>query len=511
MKNIANMVDLLPDVHRTRVPQEGELQVTAILDEFSAQCFEGVVNLWRPTPLWAVHDQQFIKPDLLLVESAWSGNFSTWRYMVTSGSGPSERLTRLIAECKRLGIPTVFWNKEDPVHFDDFIRTAREFDYVLTTEEDLVTRYKSIEGVKDAALLRFAAEPTLHNPRRLENYRQGDIAFAGMYFTHKYENRRLQMDKLFPAASKYSFSIYSRMYGGDPRYQFPERYAPYIVGSLPYEEMVKAYRQYKVFLNVNSVPESRTMCARRVFELSAAKTAVVGMESEAIRSVYSDDEVLLADSPEQAEDIFDFLIGDDLGRRVTVQKAWRKTLSLHTYENRVAEIMSLLGIGRNAAAVHVHLVLKARQESLSYLLDDISRQRFPLGAELKITWSLETDQQMETRFSKYERMSSIPREADYVCIFTEGFRYGVHYLNDLLLTIRQQKSSVAAKLASNQIADWELLEETLVHTEFPEYGYIYKNSVDVQKMVDEGSGEIYFGDGFGVTVKESADPKILDI
>jgi hypothetical protein len=69
--------------------------------------------------------------------------------------------------------------------------------------------------------------------------------------------------------------IYSRMQGEDRRYRFPRRFAANIVGSLPYEQMLASYTSYKVFLNVNSVTGSETMCLRRLFELSAAQTAVV--------------------------------------------------------------------------------------------------------------------------------------------------------------------------------------------------------------------------------------------
>ena len=47
------------------------------------------------------------------------------------------------------------------------------------------------------------------------------------------------------------------------------------MGELPYDQMLAAYKMYKVFLNVNSVIDSPTMCARRVFELSACSTPVV--------------------------------------------------------------------------------------------------------------------------------------------------------------------------------------------------------------------------------------------
>lgn len=510
MKNLDSLQDNLVNAHRTRKPSGSELQVSAVLDEFSAQCFEGVLNLWRPTPLWAVHDQKFIQPDFLLVESAWSGNFATWRYMVTSEEGPAAKLRELVAECKSLGIPTVFWNKEDPVHFDEFSRTAREFDYVLTTEEDLVTKYKAMPGVRDAALLRFAADPALHNPRRVDDYRAGDIAFAGMYFTHKYENRRKQMDQLFPAASNYDFSIYSRMYGGDPRYQFPDRYTPFIVGSLPYEEMVKAYRKHKVFLNVNSVPQSRTMCARRVFELSAAKTAVVGMESEAIRSVYDEKEVLLAKDPGQVREIFDYLITDDLGRRVTVQKAWRKTLGSHTYENRVDEIASLLDMPRSRQKIKLHVLLLVEGQELDSLCDDIARQEFPYGEPPEVTFSVPADLDRNLSIPGMQQVKATPLDAEYVCVMNSNFRYGRYYLNDLLLTIRQQDSDMAAKLISNSVEDWADHEEALVNSVLPSHGFIYKNGDRARSDIDNGSGEIYFGDGFGVTSKNRSDDIILD-
>ena len=89
-----------------------------------------------------------------------------------------------------------------------------------------------------------------------------DVCFAGQYFSHKYPERRAQMDYLFPAAAEYDFTIYSRELGNDPRYAFPAPYSELVAGSLPYDEMVKEYRNFKIFLNVNSVVDSQTMCVR---------------------------------------------------------------------------------------------------------------------------------------------------------------------------------------------------------------------------------------------------------
>ena len=49
--------------------------------------------------------------------------------------------------------------------------------------------------------------------------------------------------------------------------------------------MLTAYKGYKVFLNVNSVVDSPSMCARRIFEINAAGTPVVTTPSAAVDGV----------------------------------------------------------------------------------------------------------------------------------------------------------------------------------------------------------------------------------
>ena len=68
---------------------------------------------------------------------------------------------------------------------------------------------------------------------------------------------------------------------------FPATLAERVVGSLPYRNLLTAYKNYKVFLNVNSVVDSPSMCARRIFEITAAGTPVISTPSEATRRVLS--------------------------------------------------------------------------------------------------------------------------------------------------------------------------------------------------------------------------------
>lgn len=415
------------------VPDPKKRNVVAILDEFSVRSFSDFLNLWLVSPNKAELDLDYIRPDFLLVESAWNGNNGRWKYMVTSSSGPKQPLRDLIEACNQRAIPTVFWNKEDPPHFDDFIETAKLFDYIFTSDDSMIPRYQALVPKATVKLLQFAASPRLHNPQRSSSEKMGDVAFAGQYFSHKFPERREQMESLFPAANKFDFSIFSRALGGDPRYQFPEPYSENVVGSLPYDEMVKAYRDFKVFLNVNSVVDSKTMCARRVFELSACKTAVFGMESEAIRSVYSSDEILLANDRSEVLPKLSSLINDNDYRRRLAQSAWRVTMANHTYQHRVETILSTLGISDKTIPTYIEVVPVDDSIKLDsgWLRKFVDRQLLPESVYFTNGASADS-----------AGLNDVEKLRLYV---NPKVEYGQYFTFDLLMTLRQQNAALVCK------------------------------------------------------------------
>ena len=265
-----------------RAPVRGDLTAAVILDDFSLRAFH---YEWHQVVLtrrdWRA--ELAAQPvDLLFVESAWHGNADEWQYQLTGTSGVKESMRELVAHCREQGIPTVFWNKEDPPHYDDFLECARLFDIVFTTDVNKIPDYHRDLGHERVGVLPFAAQPAVHNPARPRNgFHERDVAFGGMYFAHKFPERREQMDVLLGGAHDASakldrgLEIFSRYLGQDERYQFPEPLDQHVVGSLGYDQMLTAYKAYRVFLNVNSVVDSPSMCARRIFEITACGTPVV--------------------------------------------------------------------------------------------------------------------------------------------------------------------------------------------------------------------------------------------
>ena len=193
--------------------------------------------------------------DFVFVESAWNGNGGQWQYQLTGASGVKDDVRRLLAECRQRGIPTVFWNKEDPPHYTDFLEAASLFDVVFTSDVRLLEQYRTDLGHDRVAPLSFAAQPAIHNPERLTaGQHNRDVAFAGMYFAHRHPERREQMEWLLGGAADVSpkmdrgLEIFSRQHGGDARYQFPPPLDQHVLGSLPYENMLTAYKAFKLSL-----------------------------------------------------------------------------------------------------------------------------------------------------------------------------------------------------------------------------------------------------------------------
>ena len=132
--------------------------------------------------------------------------------------------------CQAEGIPTVFWNKEDPPNFDFFIDTAKLFDYVFTCDGDMVPRYREVLGHDRVDVLQFAAQPRVHNPIQERRGRLHDVVFAGMYFRDKHPERREQMETVLAPIRELGLHIFARNGTVDEKYAWPEKYRPHIVG-----------------------------------------------------------------------------------------------------------------------------------------------------------------------------------------------------------------------------------------------------------------------------------------
>jgi hypothetical protein len=326
-----------------------DLHVAAILDTFSASCFAPECRLTRFRPDNWRETLEARPPHLLLVESAWQGNDGAWQYQVGSYSYPDSvglpHLTAVVEWCRARDIPTVFWNKEDPVHFDKFKEAAQLFDVVLTTDADRIDAYRALPGLRAEVIdaLPFAAQPAIHNPVLAPPEREAVPVFAGTYYKNRHPERREQLEMLLDAALPLGLRIFDRMDGKESdSVGYPARFVDHISGGLPYDEMVEAYKRFRVFLNTNSVTESPTMFSRRVFELLASGTPVVSTPSLGMEEMLGDVIDVVSD-PADAHDAIQALLTDDEHWHRRSRAGIRKVMDEHTYRHRLATVARLAG------------------------------------------------------------------------------------------------------------------------------------------------------------------------
>ncbi|WHY33822.1 glycosyltransferase [Cytobacillus firmus] len=448
-----------------------KLKMAVIFDVFTTASYKDECELITFTPDNWLETLTNNMPDILMVESAWQGNDGTWNRKVGYyGEENMKPLYGLINWCNENNIPTVFWNKEDPVHFNRFIETAVKFDYIFTTDENMVKQYKEKAGHEDVYALPFAAQPVIHNPIKIVEERENKACFAGSYYLH-HEERSEDMNRVLDKAAKYGLEIYDRNYeknlkGLMPNHQFPERYKPFIKGSLKYYEIDKAYKGYKVMINVNTVKHSPTMFSRRVFEGLACGTPVVSTYAQGIEEIFGD-LVYISEKEEEIDNAFRLLLKNEGEYRRKAMLGIRNVLSKHTYTHRLKYITEKANLGLYHELPKVTVVAFAsNREEYHYILENFNRQvyknkelyiiveTFPGYLDLFKQYNNQTVKTfIGSYMSKYKNIMEWI-DTPYVSYFSKCDYYGDNYLLDLMLSTTFTDSDVIGKKSYFEINEY---------------------------------------------------------
>lgn len=341
-KDLVSQILPKPIKNGRNIRYTSELKVACILDEFTAECLSHEVKLVKVAQENWERQLEEQQPDFLLVESCWRGNDGNWGTL-TQGSGGGKKLSPIIKYCQKNGIPTVFWNKEDPPHYDKFGAIARLFDLAITTDINMVPHYKKDYGI-DVYPLSFGAQPVIHNPvpmiPRLEK-----AVFAGSYYGDK-PKRCYDFENVISAVERagVDYDIFDRNYYRDiAKFAFPKRYQDKIVGNLSPDEVWKAHKGYKYQINMNSVQDSATMFARRVYESLASGTPVISNDSLGVRELFGDLVIMENDSHTIEERLKELESSPKLYQELARQGV-RRVMREHTYGHRIEKICHLLGM-----------------------------------------------------------------------------------------------------------------------------------------------------------------------
>lgn len=436
-----------------------DLKIACIFDEFTTESFSKECKLIPFTPENWVTVFSEEKPHVLMVESAWKGNDFAWKNKIREYKGNTE-IKEVIKFCKKNNIPTIFWNKEDPVHFDKFVSTASQFDYIFTTDKNMIPSYKEAAGHSNVFAMPFSAQPAVHNPIR-KYVREDGICFAGTYYGERHPDRKKDMDAILQVCKPYNLVIYDRNYlVPDTPFVFPEEYESNVKGTLKYSEIDKAYKGYKVMLNVNSVKNSPTMFSRRVFEGLACGTPIISTYSKGISQMFGDI-IIASDDWEFAETEIKTLTSNNVVWKGRSLEGIRRVMLNHTYSDRLRFILSKVGIEIKKRLPRIAMVtMTSSEDKIKQLIKEFNKQKY-LNKELIIFVS-EEEPNVNKIMNRYnsknvkcfikeyaeEHYDSITEliDCDYFAYLdVSKNNYGENYLTDLVVATVYTKSDIIGK------------------------------------------------------------------
>lgn len=439
---------------QSRPREVSEITLGIIADRFTTAGLEPEVNLVRLTPGEWLEQLKESPIDALLVESAWEGNEGAWKGKVGYYDEASfGDLRNLVSHCRGNSIPTIFWNKEDPVHFNRFKDTATYFDHVFTSDEGSISGYLRHVGdnVKSVSSLPFYAQPVLHNPLMGKRPYSHTVAYAGSYYGDRYKRRSTQLKRLLSSAVPVGLSIYDRQHANPASpYKFPSDLAPYVRGGLTYEETVDAYKAHPVHINVNSVENSGTMFSRRVYEIAACGGAMVSGPGRGIQQMFGGI-IPTAEDKGTAQLLIDYWMKEEEARKADAWLAMRAVYRSHTAGHRLAYVLRTAGLQIKAPELEAYAVVAQRLTARDIL--ELEKQSVP-PTIVYVTEPL--TQVSETQLDI--RTAAFPEEAIRnlgICLVGSIPSSGIDrtYFEDLLTSRKYKKWSKAGYVADDSIRD----------------------------------------------------------
>lgn len=357
------------------------LVVGCLLDEFSYHCFKYECDLIPLHPNTWNDTLSHKRIDFILCESAWKAYDSDFSvaYKTQSSSYVFAKINELVNLAKLLNIPTVFWNKEDNLHFHRFLPIAKYFDYIFTTDDRSVSQYKKhCKKTKAIDTLIFAAQPVIHNPIGLPHRKyNGHAFFPGTWYKEMNE-RNKSLYQLISVPNTYKVDIYDRRYTDlSKKTTYPKELWYRVKPSISYEKVIEKFKEYPIMMNVNTVVGSNTMFSRRVPEALASGVTVLTVPSKSIRNHFPHNVYYSKNKKETINHLYQ-RIQNSGDVTEEIYHGIREVFLYHTYHTRLQKICKTIGINvpTYKKDIIVLLVSSPIKEVNEFMIDQLKNQKY---------------------------------------------------------------------------------------------------------------------------------------
>lgn len=367
--------------------------------------------------------------DIVIYTTCWKGiNNEEWRG-VKFREKPKKALDAILAYAKENKINTVFQTIEDPSNFDYFLPVAERFEYILTTDTDCIERYKKELGHDRVFFGEYGVNPQLNNPIGCRRNIRNAAFFAGSY-PKRYKERCEDMETIFDSIidSNGQLLVADRNFGADSEdLIYPARFQSSILPPVQHAILQKLHKLFRYNLNFNSIKQSPTMCAMRVYELQAQGNGLISNYASSVFNKFPGVRVI----PYKQNMSFDFGRDETWEEyRINVGNI-REVLNSKTSYQIVSTLLENIGLVSVAKKDTTIAVICA--EKTDAVVRSFEAQAY--------------SQKVLIDESELENWENIKAENNfgYFCWFDENNIYEKHYLSDLLNAFKYTNSHYITK------------------------------------------------------------------
>ena len=413
---VKELIAQLPESSSGRYYRRDERKVGIISDEFLYNTYKDVADCVAIHPdYW---QEQVSDIDLLLIITGWRGIKEEWRGFSREGSYKRGIIYQVINACREKKVPSVFYTIEDPPNYALFLGIAQRCDYVYTTAVEMVEKYKTDCGHDRVHALRFAINPMYHNPVGCRHFpKKREVIFSGSWM-RKYPERGKDIRILFDGVleSGRKLKIIDRNFDvPDEQYRFPNKYAVYISPAVGHEDLQKIHKLYNWAININSVKESATMFANRVYELEAEGNLLISNYSVGVNS-YLPVVYTAEDSHEVAQILNGWSDEEIYQRQVT---GIRHAMSGQTCFDRYNEILENMGFS-----------IIQQQRRVAVLVETITPEIEEMFSFQTYFWKeLLPVSQLESRKADFDALTFWDPQMDYGPFYLEDMMNAFKYVD----------------------------------------------------------------------------------
>lgn len=427
MINILEQISQIPVSNGCRYYNKINKNIGIISDEFLYKSYKDAANFIYITP--ENYEKYIGYLDILIIASTWRGLKDEWIGLAVTNSYKRAIVFKIIQMYKKTKCKIVFYSKEDPVNYANFISIAEKCQYIFTTCQEVIPHYNRQCKNKNVYCLKFSINPIYHNPIGIKKVeKMNEVIFSGSWYNNR-ADRSMDMETIFNGVidSTLGLRIIDRNYNlKNYNFSFPKKYKNYIHPQVNHEDLQKLHKLFNWAINLNTVKNSSTMFANRVYELQAIGNLIFSNSSTGMESLFPN--IYVVNNKSDVKKILTSLNEEQIYEKQV--DGIRRVMGRESTYERLVEMLKVIYPKYEATMYNLEknilVVAKGLSDSVveSYNRQSVKNKNLILEDKLD---------------------DSILKKYDFVAYFDETKYYGEYYLEDMLNAFKYTNSDYITK------------------------------------------------------------------